>query len=317
MKRNAWHCFLTILLTSSLAECSLDVWGLAVTQREMHCQPLLPPTKSTLSAAPLSSSTCGASTSTGSAGSTVTFVPVCWMNCWRLTCRSSFVSCSSSCSLSCQERENIRWVAASIKQHFKTLFAIGQLMWLLLLMRKPPIFKFKRKSWKVFYSPSSESESTLTIIRGYYWPVYIASWMTSRHFSYHLRKILAQQMQASKGNSEHSKKKKKKKHQLSISLAPNTSSAASVQHYLGGSFSSSVLKMRVIPFSSCFSCFLFRVWIFTDVTLSLCKCAVFCTMRPSPGWFPTPLQAQMIIQGLPQCSNSGMICKTYSSDRFQ
>ncbi|XP_006882342.1 PREDICTED: centromere protein U [Elephantulus edwardii] len=42
-----------------------------------------------------------ASTSMGSAGKTVTFVPVCWINCWRLTCRSSFVNCSSSCSLSC------------------------------------------------------------------------------------------------------------------------------------------------------------------------------------------------------------------------
>lgn len=50
--------------------------------------------------ASLSMSVCEASTSVGSAGRTVTFVPVCWINCWRLTCRSSLVNCSSSCSLS-------------------------------------------------------------------------------------------------------------------------------------------------------------------------------------------------------------------------
>ena len=51
--------------------------------------------------ASLSMSACKASTSMGSAGRTVTFVPVCWINCWRLTCRSSLVNCSNSCSLSC------------------------------------------------------------------------------------------------------------------------------------------------------------------------------------------------------------------------
>lgn len=123
---------------------SLWVWALGE-----WVNALPPPSsahQSSLSASPLSSSACGASISTGSAGSTVTFVPVCWMNCWRLTCLSSFVSCSSSCSLSCQERENICWAAASIKQHFKILFATGQLV-LLLLKRQAPIFKCKWKSW--------------------------------------------------------------------------------------------------------------------------------------------------------------------------
>lgn len=38
--------------------------------------------------------------SAGSAGSTVTLVPVCLMNCCRLTCLSSLVSCSRSCCMS-------------------------------------------------------------------------------------------------------------------------------------------------------------------------------------------------------------------------
>lgn len=43
------------------------------------------------------------SSSVGSAGSTVTLVPVCLMNCCRLTCLSSLVSSSSSCCMSFSE----------------------------------------------------------------------------------------------------------------------------------------------------------------------------------------------------------------------
>lgn len=133
------------------------------------CHPLLPPTKTILSIAPLSSSTCGASTSMGSAGSTVTFVPVCWINCWRLTCRSSFVSCSSSCSLSCQERENICWAAASKKQHFKTVCnwttcssSFQRENFCVCFMCFFFKFKCKWKHWKLFYSCNLESKSMLT-----------------------------------------------------------------------------------------------------------------------------------------------------------
>ena len=51
--------------------------------------------------ASVSMSACGASASVGAVSKTVTLVPVCWVNCWRLTCCSSSVAHSSSCSLSC------------------------------------------------------------------------------------------------------------------------------------------------------------------------------------------------------------------------
>lgn len=43
--------------------------------------------------------------SAGSAGSTVTLVPVCLMNCCRLTCLSSLVSCSRSCCMSFNKKK--------------------------------------------------------------------------------------------------------------------------------------------------------------------------------------------------------------------
>ena len=50
---------------------------------------------------PLFLSARGASASEGSMSKTVPLVPVCWVNCWRMTCHSTSVTHSSSCSLSC------------------------------------------------------------------------------------------------------------------------------------------------------------------------------------------------------------------------
>lgn len=68
--------------------------------------------------------------SAGSAGSTVTLVPVCLMNCCRLTCLSSLVSCSRSCCMSfnkkktkTQQREKLFFRRPqSITSSFRQLF---------------------------------------------------------------------------------------------------------------------------------------------------------------------------------------------------